>query len=226
VLADRPKVLAPVHQRPYLVHLLDWLAAAGIRETVLLTGYQADQVRRAVGDQHGSMKLVQSPEPRPLGTAGALKNGLGKLSSAVVLLLNGDSWCDVDLANFCEFHHLRCAALSIVLARVKDPARFGKVRTGPDGIVQRFEEKQSGAAGWINAGIYLIARSLIEEIPQGPVSLERDLLPDWLGQGKKVFGYRHAGTFLDIGTPASYREAEALIPRALPKMMSWRKDEA
>jgi D-glycero-alpha-D-manno-heptose 1-phosphate guanylyltransferase len=212
-LADRPKVLAPVHGRPYLAYVLDRLAAAGIRETVLLTGYQADQVFQALGERHATMKLVHSPEAKPLGTGGALRNALDKLSSPLILLLNGDSWCDVDLADFFKFHQQTGAAVSMVLARVADPARFGKVEIDPDGRVQVFAEKQHGAANWINAGVILIARCLIEETPPGRISLERDLLPRWLDEGKRVFGYRHAGTFLDIGTPESYAQAESLIPR-------------
>jgi len=212
VVGNRPKVLAPVHGRPFLVHLLHRLAAAGIRKTVLLTGYRAEQVFQAVGQNHNGMELVYSVEAQPLGTGGALRNALGDLSSSTVLLLNGDSWCDADLEDLGHFHHRRAADVSMVLARVEDPARFGTVVLLPDTRVERFEEKQTGAAGWIYAGIMLIARALIEDLPPGPASLERDLLPRWLGERKRVFGYRHAGAFLDIGTPASYALAEAVIP--------------
>jgi NDP-sugar pyrophosphorylase family protein len=75
-----------------------------------------------------------------------------------------------------------------------------------------YREKQGGGRGWINAGIYLMARSLIEEIRQGPVSLEREMLPRWLEHGKRVFAFCQPGTFLDIGTPASYAIAESVIP--------------
>src|SRR5207247_7582618 len=74
VVADRPKVLAPVHGRPYLTHLLDQLAAAGSREVVLLTGYGAEQVFETLGESYRGMRLIHSPEARPLGTGGALRN--------------------------------------------------------------------------------------------------------------------------------------------------------
>src|SRR5688500_791882 len=89
VISDRPKVLADVHGRPYLTYLLDQLSDAGVREVVLLTGHGAGLVRSALGDAHGGLLLRYSPEPAPLGTAGALRLALPLLSSPAVLLLNG-----------------------------------------------------------------------------------------------------------------------------------------
>jgi NDP-sugar pyrophosphorylase family protein len=213
VVADRPKVLATVHGRPYLSYLLDRLASAGTNEVVLLTGYGAEQVRAALGDGYAGMRLIHWPETRPLGTGGALRNGLPTFSSAAVLLQNGDSWCDVDLADFLKFQRLNKASLSMVLVKTADPSRFGRVEVDNDDLVVRFEEKTRDRAGWVNAGIYLIARRLIEQIPAGEaLSLERDLIPRWLREGQKVFGYRHVGRFLDIGTPESYRAAEEYVP--------------
>src|SRR5258707_9853601 len=76
VVADRPKVLAPVGGRPYLTYLLDRLADAGFEEVVLLTGFQAEMVWDAFGDAYAGMRLVHSREPQPLGTAGALRLAL------------------------------------------------------------------------------------------------------------------------------------------------------
>jgi len=213
VVADRPKVLAPVHGRPYVTHLLDQLAAAGTREVVLLTGYCADQILETLGEQYTDMRLIHSPEATPLGTGGALRNALPKLTSAEVLMQNGDSWCDADLPDFFKFHRLNNADLSLVLVKADDSTRFGQVRVATDARVERFEEKIEGGSGWINAGIYLIARSLIRGIPARiSVSLERDLIPRWIAKGHNIYGYRHAGRFLDIGTPASYAAAEEFIP--------------
>jgi NDP-sugar pyrophosphorylase family protein len=208
-VADRPKVLAPVHGRPFLTYLLDQLAAASLREVVLLTGHGAEQVRGALGDSYAGLRLVHSAEPSPLGTAGAVRWALPLFSAETVLLLNGDSYCDVALGAFHQFHRRRASSASLVLARVRDASRFGQVRLMGSERVRRFEEKgAAGGAGWINAGIYLLDRALLEAIPAGrPASLERDLLPAWVAGGG-VHGFRSAGRFLDIGTPESYAEAE------------------
>jgi NDP-sugar pyrophosphorylase family protein len=208
-----PKVLAPVHDRPYVTYLLDRLADAAFREVVLLTGYRADEVARVLGKRYRGMRLVYSPEPVPLGTGGALRWALPRLASPLVLLMNGDSYCEVDLADFHDFHLRKAADFSLVLAKVDDVSRYGQVRTEGDRRVVRFGEKEpSGTEGWINGGIYLLKRTLIAEILDGrPVSLERELLPEWARGGARVYGYHCGGRFIDIGTPESLAEAEAFF---------------
>ena len=211
-LADRPKVLAPVHDRPYLAYLLEQLARAGIRRSVLLTGYLAEQIQSAFGDQYAGVSLTYSCEPSPLGTAGALRRALPHLSSPTILLLNGDSYCDVSLPDFWEFHHRRFADLSLVLTPVEDCSRYGIVCLGAAERILGFEEKSVlGGTGWVNAGIYLLNRSLIEEIsPDTPSSLERTMCPAWVSS-KRCYGFLSQTDFLDIGTPESYAQAEAFF---------------
>jgi NDP-sugar pyrophosphorylase family protein len=211
-IADRPKVLAPVRGRPYLAYLLDQLAAAGIRRVVLLTGYLAEQVRATFGESHAGMRLDYSVEPVPLGTGGALRHALPHLTSPTCLLLNGDSFCAAPLTAFRDCHCLQAADASLVLTPREDCSRFGRVHFGPDGRVLRFEDKPpGGGAGWINAGIYLFQRELIEEVPPGrSLSLERDLFPAWLGR-RRLWAFPSGGRFLDIGTPESYARAEAFF---------------
>ena len=124
------------------------------------------------------MTLAYSEEPSPLGTGGALRAALDQFDSETILLLNGDSYCRLSLASFAAFHRRRGAEASLALARVDDAARFGRVATAPDGRVTAFAEKEAGGgSGWINAGVYLLQRSLLEEIPTGrPVSLEHGML--------------------------------------------------
>jgi NDP-sugar pyrophosphorylase family protein len=209
VVADRPKPLALVRGRPFLTYLLDRLDAAGVREVVLLTGHRAGQVRAALGDRYAGLRLRYSEEPAPLGTAGAVRLALPLLRGPAVLLLNGDSYCRVHLAAFHAAHRRRAADVSLVLAQSPDAARFGRVETGRDGRVRCFREKAAAAgAAWINAGVYLIDRGLLEALPAGePRSLERDLFPEWVGS-TRFFGFRCRGRFLDIGTPESYAAAE------------------
>jgi D-glycero-alpha-D-manno-heptose 1-phosphate guanylyltransferase len=212
-IGDLPKPLAPVHNKPYLSYLLDALADASVRDVVLLTGYQADQIYRALGDSYRGMRLVYSPEPTPLGTGGAVRHALPRLASSEILLMNGDSFCEVDLADFWDFHCLKAADLSLVLTHTADTSRFGLVEVAGSGRVKRFGEKgKHRPRGWINAGIYLMSRALIEDIPAGvTVSLERELIPSWLKRGARVFGHRRGGRFIDIGTPDSFAEVEAFF---------------
>ena len=212
VVADRPKVLAPVGGRPFLALLLDQLADAGIRKVVLLTGHRGEQVREAFGEKYEEMRLIYAEEPTPLGTAGALRRALPLVTGTRVVLLNGDSYCDVRIDELYDWHCRQKAAASLGLVEVPDVSRFGQVRRDRIGRVIAFEEKgQAKGPGWINAGVYLIERKLLAELPvDRPLSLERDVLPDWVSR-RLVYGMECGKRFIDIGTPESYSEAEAFF---------------
>jgi NDP-sugar pyrophosphorylase family protein len=207
VVSDRPKILAEIAGRPFLAYLLDRVIAAGVRHAVLCTGYRADQVRATFGEQYGPLVVDYSVESRPLGTGGALRAALPRMHSETVLVFNGDSWCDADLAAF-EVDHRRVQATgSLLLTEVDDTSRYGRVDTDDANRITHFAEKSATtSAGWINAGIYLLQRHLLLEIPEKEmVSLEREVFPAWIGRG--LYGWRRGGRFLDIGTPESLQQA-------------------
>jgi NDP-sugar pyrophosphorylase family protein len=212
VVSDRPKVLADVGGRPFLSWWLDLLDRQGFGQVVLCAGYKAEQLRQTLGSRRGNLQFHYSVEPQPLGTGGALRHALPFLLSNPVLVLNGDSFCDVDLRAFLAAHLASGARASLVTAPMEDTGRFGRVTTRPDGTVRDFREKSSGGPGRINAGIYLFARELLASVPEAQtLSLERDLLPVWAAHGIRVFPA--AGPLLDIGTPESLAEAEAFFAR-------------
>jgi D-glycero-alpha-D-manno-heptose 1-phosphate guanylyltransferase len=207
VVSDRPKVLAEVNSRPFLEVIFRQLIASDVRTAVLLTGYKGSCVQEALGSSFGSLEILYSHEERPLGTAGALRNAEVLFGTEPILVMNGDSYCDVDLRSFFEWHSKKNPVASLVLSQVPDAARFGSVVTDEEGRVTRFIEKGQDGPGWINAGIYFVTRRLIESIPpMQTVSLERQVFPKWVGQG--LYAYKTTGGFLDIGTPGSYAEAE------------------
>ncbi len=209
VVADRPKVLAPVRNRPFLTFLLDKLAAAGLKKVVLGTGYRAEMICAAIGERYKSLRVVHSRETSPLGTGGALRQALTYLDSDPILVMNGDSYCTADLRNYWQWFLAGERPGALLLARVPETSRFGRVRVGDDDLVVSFEEKGAQAGpGWINAGIYLLRRQVVEAIPAGTFySLEQELFPLMADQ-KRLHGYRSEAAFIDIGTPAAYAEAD------------------
>lgn len=207
VVADRPKVLAEVTGRPFLHYLLAQLTTAGIRRIILCTGFMAATVSDLLGSSFGDAELLYSVETAPLGTGGALRLALPLLMSEPVLALNGDSYCDLHLATFVAHHKLRGSVASIALAQVADISRYGAVEIEPDGAISSFAEKgERRGPGLINAGLYLLPRSVIAAMPAGqPVSLERDLFPGLIGTG--LSGVIQTGRFIDIGVPDDYQAA-------------------
>lgn len=211
VVSDRPKVMAMVAGRPFLTHLLDQLAESGIRKAVLCTGYMAGIIQEELGDNYCGMELLYSVEDTPLGTGGALRNAAGMLSGDMLLVLNGDSYCHCNIADFIARQAASGAYAGMALARVEDVARFGAVLTDNASLVKNFVEKggQTGP-GWINAGIYLLPMDLLQEIsPDRQVSLERELFPAIMAKG--LYGYHYTGSFIDIGVPEEYQRSQTFF---------------
>ena len=156
--------------------------------------------------------LVHSEEPSPLGTAGALRLALPLFESDPVLVMNGDSLCDIDLEAFWDWHVSHHAQGTLALAKAPDEAkRYGQVETDADGAVIGFREKTGDGCGtWINAGAYLLGVPLISTIPTDrATSLEQEVFPAWVGRG--LYGYQTDGRFLDVGTPQTLAAAEQFL---------------
>jgi NDP-sugar pyrophosphorylase family protein len=205
---DRPKFLVEVGGAPFAHYVLDALARSGVRRAVLCTGFMGDKIEHTLGTAFGGLELTYSHEQTPLGTGGALRAACDHVQTRLVLAMNGDSLCEVDLGALVAFHEARGGDATVLLARVDDPRRFGRVVLGERGRIVRFEEKgDDPSPAWVNAGVYVIPRKCLLEIPAGrPVSLEREVLSRWADKGA-LFGYTSDGTLIDIGTPESLRSA-------------------
>jgi NDP-sugar pyrophosphorylase family protein len=213
VVGDRPKVLAPVAGRPFLEYLLRQLVEAGVRDAVLCTGFGADAVAEVMGDgTRFGLRLRYSREDRPLGTGGALRQAVPLLGPGPALILNGDSFVPLPLASLGALHARRAARATLLLARVPDCGRFGAVSVDCEGRIVRFEEKTRPGPGLVNAGVYLVERTVLEGIPAGrEVSLEKEVFPGLIGA---LAGLVVDADLVDIGTPESLAAAQRLFAEA------------
>jgi D-glycero-alpha-D-manno-heptose 1-phosphate guanylyltransferase len=213
IVADHPKVLAPVAGRPFLTYLLDQLITTGFRQVVLCTGYKGKQVKTTFGNTYNDLAIQYSQEPEPLGTGGALHFALPMIHTKSVMVFNGDSYVKSKLQEFLAWYFEKKPPAALLLARLPDTRRYGQVEFDANGRVVCFEEKGARlGSGWINAGVYLFNRSLIESIPAGkPISLETDVFPGLIAKG--LYGFRCEDEFIDIGTPESYAEADGFFKK-------------
>lgn len=210
VLGNTPKLLAPVAGQTYLDHLLDWLSGFGARRLVLALGHRAEAIVAHLA-RHARDNVVAETviEPQPLGTAGAIRWARAKLHSDPALVINGDSFADVDL---CEFlaHHTRVGTSGTILcAAVDDAGRYGRVRVDDQGMIGGFTEKDATfhGAALVNAGLYFISAALLDAIASGAaVSLEKDVF-ERLPPGS-LAAFTQCGNFIDIGTPESLALAD------------------
>ena len=210
---DRPKVLAPIAGRPFLSYLMDQLISTGFHHVILCTGYKGEQIRETFGDEYNGLNIQYSQESVPLGTGGALRFALPLVSTASALVFNGDSYVNSNLQNFLVWYFENKPPAALLLTRLLDTRRYGQVEVDANSRVLNFEEKGARqGSGWINAGVYLFNRHLIESIPAGkPISLERDIFPSLISRG--LYGFRCQGAFIDIGTPESYAGADDFFKR-------------
>jgi NDP-sugar pyrophosphorylase family protein len=213
VVADRPKVLASVAGRPFLTYLFDQLRETGIQRAVLSTGYLAEQFASTIGDHYRDIEIVYAHETSPLGTGGAIHFAADFVDGEQMLVMNGDSYCDANLSEYKNWHMAGHHDVSLLLAKVDDTSRYGTVEFAPGGRITAFLEKRpEGGQGYINAGVYLLRRSMIDCIPAGPSSIERDVFPAWLRE-RALMGWPTDGAFIDIGVPSDYERSHEFMAR-------------
>ena len=213
VVPSKPKVLASIGERSFLELLVRQLRSQGIRQLVMCTGYLADQIESKFGDgEDWDVSIEYSREEMPMGTAGAVRLAQCHLHGiSEFLVLNGDSFIEIDFRDFMAFHQAHDGAIaSMAVLRVADASRYGTVHVDSSGRVGGFAEKTgSNAQGLVTGGVYVFTQAVLECIPEGTASLERDVFPRLLDQG--VYAQEQRGMFIDIGTPADYARAQELL---------------
>jgi NDP-sugar pyrophosphorylase family protein len=214
VVPSTPKPMASVGDRPFLELLVRQLRFQGIRRMVMCTGYRAHEIESELGDgQVWDVEIEYSREPIPLGTAGAVKYAEPLLRDVSdFLVMNGDSFMETDFRRLIRFHREAGGIACMVAFRTRNEKRYGTIQVKPEGRVSGFTEKaDADPNGLVNAGVYLFNRRILDLIPEGPSSLERDVFPKLLDQG--IFALEQQGVFIDIGTPEDYARAQGLCDR-------------
>jgi mannose-1-phosphate guanylyltransferase len=206
-----PKPIVPLANIPFLFFQIDHIKRAGITEIILSLSYQPRKIIDIFGDgmKYG-VTMRYTHEDLPRGTAGAFKAAENLIDDTTVVL-NGDVLTDTDLLDVLASHKQNRADATIVTARVMNPTGYGLVETGSGGKVVRFLEKPAEdevTGDNINAGIYILERSILDRIPQeGAQSFERDIFPALLQDDARFYSYLTRSYWQDIGSPHKYLEA-------------------
>jgi NDP-sugar pyrophosphorylase family protein len=198
---DLPKALVPVAGKPFLQWLLEWLRRGGIDDIHLAVGYKASAISSWLKSS-GFAGASWSQEPEPLGTAGALKFAEPHLHGDTVLVTNGDSILpNLDPAELIRAHAPGAAGGTLAVTTTNNPERFGTVELDERNRVLAFREKSGQATGFINGGVYVLSRKVLDRIPAGQTqSLERDIFPA-MAAGQLLSAHVSAPPLLDMGTP-------------------------
>lgn len=210
------KPMAPIAEKPFLEYLIMRLRTQNINNIILCVGYKADLIESYFRDGHAwGVQLVYSRETDFLGTGGAVKLAEDLVRDDEFLVMNGDSFFDVDLNDLIRFHREARATATLALAQVENTQRYGAVRLDEANRIVAFVEKgetaQSAHAGLINAGVYVLSREVLRMIPHAQVcSLEREVFPALVAVdvARSLYGQPSHGFFIDIGIPSDYQRLQ------------------
>jgi D-glycero-alpha-D-manno-heptose 1-phosphate guanylyltransferase len=209
VVSDVPKPMAPISGKPFLSYLMDYWYQQGIRHFVLSVGYMHQQIIDFFGDVYQDASISYVIEHEPLGTGGGLLQAMSKVSNVdEVLVLNGDTYFEVDLkalTDFSEEYHtdiLFSAFLSSDHQRymaLPIENQFGKID-----LNLKLENYQNF---WVNGGVYLMRPEIFDYFDNSKfekMSLEQDVFQKLFLNNARIYAKLFREKFIDIGIPQDY----------------------
>ena len=215
VVPSAPKPLASVGDRSFLELLVRQLRNQGFSNLVMCSGYLADQIEGEFGDgSNFGVSIAYSRESSPMGTGGAVKLAARTQlqTPSNFLVMNGDSFIEIDLKKFLSFHLLNRNLVTMAVRSVENAGRYGTVQLGENERITGFNEKTGiDAPGLVNAGVYAFNDEVLENFPDGPFNLEQDVFPQLVQKG--IYAQKTEGMFIDIGTPEDYARAQQISER-------------
>lgn len=210
VINDVPKCMAPIDGKPFIDFVLDYCTKQGLSRFIFCLGYHKEKIMDHLSNRK-NCEILFSIEKKILGTGGALKNAESYIRSKQSIVLNGDTFVDINYPQLIDWHNDKGSEITLVINKNDDPGRYGLVSIDNNNKIKSFIEKKEGLkSGWINSGVYIINNSVLKSLAKGECfSLEKDLFPKYLN--KSFFAYKNDGIMVDIGTPESYLQSQSII---------------
>lgn len=210
VVSDVPKPMAPVANQPFLSYLLEYLKQYDINKVILCTGYKHQVIEEYFSTSYKQINIRYSVEEEPLGTGGAIKKALSMIDSDHAIVLNGDTLFNINLSEFIDLHYKENADITIALKFLTDFDRYGSVVLEENKIIG-FEEKSYKSSGYINGGVYIINKQLLELYTlSSTFSFEKEILESKV-DNLNIVGYKSSSYFIDIGIPGDYEKAQTEV---------------
>lgn len=210
VVNDVPKPMAPINNEPFLNYLFDYLKHYQIKHVVLSTGYLSEKIINYYKTEFNGIRISYTTEKVPLGTGGGIRLALEKCTTSNVLVLNGDSFFDIDIESYTIKHNSSNAQYSLALREIDNASRYGTIKLGKANSIIAFKEKDGiEHSGLINGGVYILNRELFLNQTQenGAFSIEKDFYESRNSE-LNIFGFKYEGYFIDIGIPEDYKKAQ------------------
>jgi len=211
-LTDRtPKPLISIKGKPIMQRCIENLEVHGIKDIILSVGYMADKIKDYFGNggKHG-VRIEYNIEENPLGTGGAIKDIVKKFKiEEDFISLWGDNIANFDISGLLETHGANKGLVTMALTKRKDVENFGVVKLSGEKI-EGFVEKpkrEEAPSNLINAGAFVANPKILEMLPEGKSSIERDCFEILAGQGK-IYLFKHEGYWYPTDTIEKCKYAE------------------
>lgn len=216
---SRPKPLVEFANKPILLHQVEALVEAGVKQVILAVSYRAEQMEAELKQkvEQLGVELIFSHETEPLGTAGplALAKDILLESDEPFFVLNSDVICDFPFKQLEEFHRNHKQEGTIVVTKVEEPSKYGVVLYDDNGCIQNFIEKpQEFVSNKINAGLYILNPSVLSRIEIKPTSIEKEVFPAMCQEGQ-LFAFELSGFWMDVGQPRDFLTGMCLYLNSL-----------
>jgi D,D-heptose 1,7-bisphosphate phosphatase len=213
ISGDLPKPMVPVMNKPLLQHIVEQCAKFDFLDVHLLVSYCADFIEEYFGDgsEYG-VSIKYHREETQRGTAGALLDVLPELSNQF-LVLYGDTYFDVELSKFWDFHIEHGGDASLFLHPNDHPQDSDLVEVDDDfkiTAIYGYPHDSSLRRNLVNAAIYMVKSSAITDVvlsTERP-DIAKELFPLMLERGKDLYGYLSTEYLKDMGTPERLRGVE------------------
>jgi len=214
---NRPKHLLPVGGRPVIERTLRSLSKSGVRDVVLVINFREDKIRQEIGNgRHLGCDITYVRQRRIAGTADAIKAAKAELDREdIFLVVYGDDYYSEDALSRMVKKAARADDMMIATAIVENSAGFGSL-TISHGLVRSIREKHVKGRGLVNAGIYLLSKSIFPVVAKTRKSLRNeyeltDSLEEMLRQGQRLSAFRlEEGEWVGISYPWDLLEANRL----------------
>lgn len=207
VVSDVPKCMASVAGLPFLSHIFDYLEKEKFSHIILALGYKSEVIIDWIAMQNRSFTISYIIEYKALGTGGAIKYAFSKVKGNNALVLNGDTFFDIDSQLLFDIHQSKQADISIALKPMADFDRYGSVEINEDKRILKFVEKKYLSKGLINGGVYLIQKDIFENLVLPEVfSFEKEILEGATNR-LRIYGLSFDQYFIDIGIPSDFAKA-------------------
>lgn len=207
VVNDVPKCMAQVANIPFLQHLFDYLAKERFEHLILALGYKADIITDWLNTQSYNFRVSYVVENDALGTGGAIQFAFPKVVSNQALILNGDTFFNINTDALYQSHGKNGADISMALKPMTNFDRYGTVNCDQKGRIIKFNEKEQTDKGLINGGVYLVNKNIFSKLnlPE-KFSFEKDILETQLDR-LTIYGEVFDKYFVDIGIPSDFEKA-------------------